>query len=48
MARYHTSDMDIYLREQLEKDILKGAPTLLFVEHEIWFGRQVATREILL
>lgn len=40
--------MDIYFREQLEKAILIYKPTLLFVEHDELFGRNVATGEIVL
>lgn len=35
--------MDIYFREQLEKAVLALKPTLVFVEHEEWFGERVAT-----
>ena len=38
--------MDIYFREQLEKAILLYEPALLFVEHDLWFGKQVGTRII--
>lgn len=35
--------MDIYFREQLEKAVLAINPTLVFVEHDEWFGERVAT-----
>jgi lincosamide and streptogramin A transport system ATP-binding/permease protein len=35
--------MDIYFREQLEKAILKYTPTIVFIEHDEQFGRNVAT-----
>lgn len=38
--------MDIYFREQLEKAILALNPTLVFVEHDEWFGDRVATKVI--
>ncbi|MGN6710062.1 ribosomal protection-like ABC-F family protein [Anaerocolumna jejuensis] len=38
--------MDIYFREQLEKAVLAINPTLVFVEHDEWFGERVATRII--
>jgi lincosamide and streptogramin A transport system ATP-binding/permease protein len=38
--------MDIYFREQLEKAILALNPTIMFVEHDEWFGERVATRTI--
>ncbi len=38
--------MDIYFREQLEKAILKYTPTIVFVEHDEQFGRNVATSVI--
>lgn len=38
--------MDIYFREQLENAILKYTPTIVFVEHDEQFGRNVATSEI--
>lgn len=38
--------MDLYFREQLEKAILLYQPTLIFVEHDEWFGNQVATKMI--
>lgn len=36
--------MDICFREQLEKAILASKPTIVFVEHDEWFGSHVATR----
>ena len=36
--------MDTYFREQLEAAILACMPTLIFVEHEERFGKNVATR----
>ncbi len=38
--------MDIYFREQLEKAILALNLTIMFVEHDEWFGERVATRTI--
>lgn len=40
--------MDTYFQEQLEKAILKYKPTMLFVEHDRWFGKAVATKSITL
>ena len=40
--------MDIYFREQLEKAILAIEPTLVFVEHDEWFGEKVSTKVITL
>lgn len=40
--------MDIYFREQLEKAILQYQPTLIFIEHDEWFGNRVATKIITL
>lgn len=37
---------DICFREQLEKAILTYQPTIVFVEHDEWFGKNVATKEI--
>lgn len=34
--------MDVYFREQLEKAIMKYKPTMVFVEHDIRFGSNVA------
>jgi lincosamide and streptogramin A transport system ATP-binding/permease protein len=36
--------MDVYFREQLENAILEYQPTLLFVEHDERFGRNIATK----
>lgn len=38
--------MDVYFREQLEKAILEYQPTLVFVEHDERFGRNIATAAI--
>lgn len=38
--------MDIYFRKQLEKAILKYKPTMIFVEHDEWFGKSIANRII--
>lgn len=38
--------MDIYFREQLEKAILLYQPTLIFIEHDEWFGNRIATKII--
>lgn len=40
--------MDIYFREQLEKAILQYQPTIIFIEHDEWFGNRVATKIITL
>lgn len=36
--------MEILFREELENVILKQQPTLIFTEHDVEFGRRVATR----
>ncbi len=36
--------MDVYFREQLEEAILKSKPTIVFVEHDERFGKNVATK----
>lgn len=38
--------MDIYFRRQLERAIKKYKPTMIFVEHDEWFGNEVANRII--
>lgn len=38
--------MDTYLSEQLEAAILKYQPTIIFVEHDSYFGQAIATRTI--
>lgn len=38
--------MDIYFRKQLEAAIALYKPTMLFVEHDEWFGEAVANRVI--
>ncbi len=38
--------LDIESREQIEDAVLRAEPTLIFVEHDAWFGERVATREI--
>lgn len=38
--------MDVYFREQLENAIIEYQPTLLFVEHDERFGRNIATKII--
>ncbi|MEG2198213.1 MAG: ATP-binding cassette domain-containing protein [Cellulosilyticaceae bacterium] len=38
--------MDIYFSEQLEKAILKYQPTMIFVEHDSYFGKAIATKTI--
>ena len=35
--------VDIYVRERIERAILKYSPTLLFVEHDKYFINNVAT-----
>lgn len=38
--------MDVYFREQLERAILEFEPTIVFVEHDSRFGRNVSNRII--
>lgn len=38
--------MDVYFSEQLEKAILKYQPTIIFVEHDSYFGKKIATKTI--
>ncbi len=38
--------MDIQFREQLEKAIKDYTPTIVFVEHDAWFGESVANKVI--
>lgn len=38
--------IDIISRDQLERMILKFQPTLIFVEHDEWFGKTIATHEL--
>ena len=38
--------MDVYFREQLEKAILEYQPTIVFVEHDGMFGKNVSNRVI--
>lgn len=38
--------MDIYFRRQLKKAIKTYNPTMVFVEHDEWFGESVANRII--
>lgn len=38
--------MDIYFSEQLEEAILNYQPTLIFVEHDSYFGKAIATKTI--
>lgn len=38
--------MDTYFSEQLEKAILEYQPTLVFVEHDRWFGKKIGTQII--
>lgn len=38
--------MDTYFSEQLEQAILKYKPTMLFVEHDDYFGKRIATRTL--
>lgn len=38
--------MDTYFAEQLEQAILKYKPTILFVEHDSYFGKKIATKMI--
>ena len=40
--------MDTYFSEQLEKAILEYQPTMIFVEHDSYFGKEVATKTITL
>ncbi|MGL5675613.1 MAG: ribosomal protection-like ABC-F family protein [Cellulosilyticaceae bacterium] len=37
--------MDTYFCEQLEEAILASLPTIAFIEHDRWFGQQIATKE---
>lgn len=38
--------MDTYFSEQLEQAILKYQPTIIFVEHDCYFGEKIATKII--
>ncbi len=38
--------MDTYFSEQLETAILKYKPTMIFVEHDSYFGKKIATKTI--
>ena len=38
--------MDTYFSEQLEKAILEYQPTIMFVEHDSYFGKAIATKTI--
>ncbi len=38
--------MDVYFREQLETAILEIEPTVVFVEHDVWFGNCIANKVI--
>ena len=38
--------MDTYFSEQLEKAILRYQPTIIFVEHDGYFGKNIATKTI--
>lgn len=38
--------MDTYFSEQLEKAILQYQPTIIFVEHDDYFGKTIATKVI--
>lgn len=38
--------MDTYFSEQLEKAILEYEPTIIFVEHDSYFGKAIATKTI--
>ena len=38
--------MDTYFSEQLEKAILEYKPTIIFVEHDSYFGKAIATKTI--
>lgn len=38
--------MDTYFSEQLEKAILEYQPTIVFVEHDRWFGKTIGTQTI--
>jgi len=40
--------MDVMFREQLEKAILQINPTIVFVEHDTWFGEKVANKRVVL
>ena len=38
--------MDTYFSEQLETAILKYKPTMIFVEHDSYFGKKISTKII--
>ncbi|MDO5518410.1 MAG: ATP-binding cassette domain-containing protein, partial [Clostridium sp.] len=38
--------MDTYFSEQLEQAILRYKPTIIFVEHDSYFGKKIATKTI--
>ncbi|MGL4738517.1 MAG: ribosomal protection-like ABC-F family protein [Cellulosilyticaceae bacterium] len=38
--------MDTYFSEQLEAAILEYQPTIVFVEHDRWFGKKISTQTI--
>lgn len=38
--------MDVMFREQLEKAVLQIKPTIIFVEHDTWFGEKVANKRV--
>lgn len=38
--------MDVYFREQLEKAILEYEPTIVFVEHDALFGKNVSNKVV--
>ncbi|MBE6024425.1 MAG: ABC-F family ATP-binding cassette domain-containing protein [Cellulosilyticum sp.] len=38
--------MDTYFSEQLERAILEYQPTIIFVEHDAYFGKTIATKTI--
>lgn len=38
--------IDVYSRMQIEQLLLQFSPTMLFVEHDVMFGNQIATRII--
>jgi len=40
--------VDLTIRTQIEKAILKYQPTMIFVEHDAYFGEHIATDEIIL
>ena len=40
--------IDVFSRMQIEQLLLKYQPTMLFVEHDVRFREQIATRTVML